>query len=143
MYTYMATSVQPELATVLPTRRGMNESPRFSIENLSGEPVADHQSPTSNYNIMPGSRIKATYSCRQTIDLSVTLTTHHNGHFQFKVCPISPGQAATQACFDAHNVKFISGHVTSFDPNFSERACIPLVPPGTQASNDSGLYKYQ
>jgi hypothetical protein len=50
------------------------------------------------------------HSCRQTIDLSVTLTAHHKGNFQFKVCPIAPGQAATQACFDAHNVKFISEH---------------------------------
>ena len=123
------------------------EQREWDPQSLNRKPASATcgRSPSSgiNYDITPGPRIEATYSCGQTIDLSVTLTAHHKGHFQFKACPISPGQAATQACFDARKLRFISGHGANFDPNYPERAYIPPAPPGTQASNGSGLWNYQ
>jgi hypothetical protein len=123
------------------------EGREWDHQSLNRKPTSSTcgRSPSSgiNYDITPGPRIEATYSCGQTIDLSVTLTAHHKGHFQFKACPISPGQAATQACFDARKLRFISGHGANFDPNYPERAYIPPAPPGTQASNGSGLWNYQ
>jgi len=84
------------------------------------------------------------YQPGQIIDLEVTLTAHHKGHFEFKACPISPGQAPTQACFDAHPLRFVSDVLSpgesrataNFDPNYPERAYIPLTDWDLQ-------YKYQ
>jgi hypothetical protein len=84
------------------------------------------------------------YQPNQIIDLEVTLTAHHKGHFEFKACPINPGDVPTQSCFDAHPLTFIadilspgeSRAVANFDPNYPERAYIPLT--------DMELhYKYQ
>ena len=96
-----------------------------------------------SYDRDQGPKIQATYTSGQTIDLSVTLTAHHKGHFTFKACPISSGQQPTQACFDANRLRFISGHGANFDPNYPDRAYIPPAPPGTQAANGSGRWDYQ
>jgi hypothetical protein len=94
------------------------------------------QSPSGrNYDQDQGPKIQATYTSGQTIDLHVSLTAHHKGHFTFKACPISSGQQPTQACFDANRLKFISGHGANFDPNYPDRAYIPPAPPGTQDPN--------
>ena len=78
-------------------------------------------------------RAQQCYQPGQIIDLEVKLTAHHKGHFEFKACPISPGQAPTQACFDAHPLRFVSDVLSpgesrataNFDPNYPERAYIP------------------
>jgi len=69
---------------------------------------------------------QACYQPGQIIDVEVTLTAHHKGHYEFKMCPISLGEVPTQACFDANPLTFISGHGANFDPNYPERAYIPL-----------------
>ena len=86
-----------------------------------------------------GTKIQSCYQPGQTIDLEVYLTAHHNGHFEFKACPISPGQAPTQACFDANKLRFVSGESANFDPNYPERAYIP--PRDAKAWNYQ--YKFQ
>jgi hypothetical protein len=87
---------------------------------------------TWNYDFpMSGPRIEATYNCGQIIDVDVTLIAHHKGHFVLKACSILLGQAATQACFDANKLRFISREGTNFDLNYPERAYIPPAPPGT------------
>lgn len=77
-------------------------------------------------NPMPP-RPQQCYQPGQTIDLQVTLTAHHKGHFEYKACPISPGQAPTQACFDAHPLKFISD-VLSPGKHVSLPSSIPIIP---------------
>lgn len=89
-------------------------------------------------------RPQACYKPGQVIDLMVTLTAHHKGHFEFHGCPISPGGVATQECFDAHPLRF-DGEVLStyesrspanFDVNYPVRAYVP--------DGDSDLhYKYR
>ncbi|KAL3817055.1 hypothetical protein ACHAXA_000105 [Cyclostephanos tholiformis] len=93
------------------------------------------RSPSINYNTWSSNTIEATYTVGQQIDVEVTFTAHHKGHFVLKACPISSGGTATQACFDNNKLRFISGEGANFDQNFPERAYIPPPPPGTQASN--------
>jgi hypothetical protein len=48
------------------------------------------------------------YQPGSVIDLEVTLTAHHKGHFEFKACPIAPYDIPTQACFDNNPLEFVS-----------------------------------
>lgn len=84
-------------------------------------------------------KIQSCYQPAQIIYVEVELTAHHMGHFEFKACPVSPGQAPTQACFDANKLRFISGESANLDPNFPERAYIP--PRNAKAWNYH--YKFQ
>jgi hypothetical protein len=112
--------------------------------NRKGNTETCGRSDTWNYNnARSAPRIEATYNCGQTIDVDVTLTAHHKGHFVLKACPISPGGVATQACFDANKLRFVSGEGANFDPNYPERAYIPPAPPGTQLSNGAGVNGYE
>jgi hypothetical protein len=101
------------------------------------------RSPSINYNTWSSNTIEATYTVGQQIDVEVTFTAHHKGHFVLKACPISSGGTATQACFDNNKLRFISGEGANFDQNFPERAYIPPPPPGTQASNGAGVNGYR
>jgi hypothetical protein len=122
------------------------ENQEFCPHCLNRKPTTGTcgQSGTRNYDTSTsGPRIEAVYNCGQTIDVDVTLTAHHKGHFVLKACPISsPGQAATQACFDANKLRFVSGEGANYDPNYPERAYIPPVPPGTQNLDGSGVNGY-
>ena len=83
---------------------------------------------------------QACYQPGQIIDVEVTLTAHHKGHYEFKMCPISPGQAPTQACFDANPLTFVTDTMygATFDPNYPERAYIP-----DSAAGYTFSYKYK
>jgi len=61
------------------------------------------------------------------IELEVSLSAHHRGHFEFRACPIEPGEAASQDCFDSYPLTFISDllYGANLDPNYPERAYIP------------------
>lgn len=39
---------------------------------------------------------QATYLQGQEIEIDVTLTAHHKGHFEFAACPISEGEIPTK-----------------------------------------------
>jgi hypothetical protein len=77
-------------------------------------------------------RPQACYLPGQVIDLKVTLTAHHKGHFEFHACPIAPGEVATGECFDNHPLRFHSEVLSSWesrspanlDPTYPERAYI-------------------
>jgi hypothetical protein len=96
---------------------------------------------TRNYDQDLGPRIQATYNCGQQIDFEVILTAHHLGHFTLKACPISSGQA-TQACFDANRLRFISGHGANFDPNYPDRAYLPPWQ-GSNIGEFKYIYRFQ
>ena len=81
-----------------------------------------------NYDFFP-SGIQATYSSGQTVDFDVDMTAHHKGHFVLKACPISPGQTATQACFDRNPLRFVSGENANPDPTYPDRAYLPPANP--------------
>ena len=61
------------------------------------------------------------------INIETVLTAHHMGHFEVKACPIVAGEVATQACFDANPLTFISDELyhKPIDPNYPGRAYIP------------------
>ena len=71
--------------------------------------------------------IQATFQQGQEIDLSSVITAHHMGHFEYKACPIQPGEVPTQACFDAHPLEFVQDKIYNApkDTNYPERAYIP------------------
>ena len=76
-----------------------------------------------NYNTLSNG-IVATYNSGQQIDVEVEIRAHHNGHFELKACPISPGGVASQACFDSNRLRFVSGP-RSGDTNYPFRAYLP------------------
>jgi hypothetical protein len=88
---------------------------------------------------------QACYASGQIIDVSVVLTAHHQGHFEFHACPISKqGEAPTEECFAAHPLTFISETLSSnenrapahLDLNYAGRAYV--------FNNDNELhYKFQ
>jgi hypothetical protein len=85
-------------------------------------------------------RVQVAYNCGQQIDVDVRITAHHKGHFVLKACPISPGQTASQACFDRYRLRFISGQGANFDPNYPDRAYLPPY----QGGNTQGwTYRYR
>ena len=55
--------------------------------------------------------IQATFQQGQEIDLSAVITAHHKGHFEYKACPIQPGEVPTQACFDVHPLEFVQDKI--------------------------------
>ncbi|KAL7550345.1 hypothetical protein ACHAWF_013592 [Thalassiosira exigua] len=95
---------------------------------------------------------QAAYYRGQIIDVEVTLTAHHGGHFEFKACPSNVAaarsagsagytaseapterrEAPTQACFDAHPLTFVRDELygAPLDPDFPARAYVapPTVP---------------
>merc|ERR1712165_483090 len=51
---------------------------------------------------------QATYVAGSTILIESVLTAHHKGHIEVKACPVTPGQVASQSCFDSHPLEFVS-----------------------------------
>ena len=73
--------------------------------------------------------IQECYNEGSIVELETILTAHHKGHFTFKACAISPGEAPTQECFDAHPLTFVADEMygATFDPLYPERAYIPRL----------------
>ena len=70
---------------------------------------------------------QATYTEGQTIDVEVTLSAHHRGHFIFKGCAVSStSQAPTQECFDEYPLTFVRDELYGApkDENFPHRAYV-------------------
>jgi len=91
---------------------------------------------------------QATYAAGSIIEIDTVLTAHHKGHIEVKACPVSnPGEVATQACFDAHPLEFISDQLygAPVDPNYPGRAYLaPLSMTQTDSSGVNGkAYKFK
>ena len=74
--------------------------------------------------------IQDCYGPEDEILLEVLLTAGHEGHFEYRACPINAGGVATQECFDNHPLEFISDEKWSMpkDDNYPIRAYIPRDP---------------
>jgi hypothetical protein len=107
--------------------------------------VRNYDSPKNALGNPLTPRVQACYQPGQIIDVSVVLTAHHKGHFEFRACPIEPYGVATQGCFDAYPLKFISDTLygANFDPNYPDRAYIPLSTAGYVGGTWSYSYKFQ
>ncbi|KAL7459693.1 hypothetical protein ACHAWC_011664 [Mediolabrus comicus] len=75
--------------------------------NIGGTEASCGMNQNNNYDYPKNSNgshlppvIQACYTEEDVIELKVTLTAHHMGHFQYKACPINPGEVASQECFD-------------------------------------------
>jgi len=82
--------------------------------------------PNASGGVMP-TNIQATYEKGQEIDVSIKITAHHKGHFEFYVCPIEYGQAPTRNCFWSHPLEYVKDlkYGAPKDPNHPYRAYIP------------------
>lgn len=81
-------------------------------------------------NALNGNLVEVVQECYEEgaiIDIESVLTAHHLGHFEVKACPIITGEVATQECFDAHPLMFISDEFYNApaDPLYPGRAHIP------------------
>lgn len=68
------------------------------------------------------------------------------GHFEVKACPIVTGEVATQACFDAYPLTFVSDdfYDAPADPHYPGRAYIPRSEYSTQKTPDNAyLFRHQ
>lgn len=77
---------------------------------------------------------QAVYKESSLINVTVTLTAHHKGHFVFSACPISNTTTIpTRACFEQHRLIFVKDllYDAPADVNHPERA---YVAPSTIAS---------
>jgi len=89
--------------------------------------------------------IQETFVRGQEFDFSAVLTAHHKGHFEYKACPIQPGGKATQECFDNHKLEFVKDLLYNApkDPNYPERAYIPLSGDSTVKDGSNYLYTHR
>ena len=81
---------------------------------------------------------EATYSTGSVIDIEVVLTAHHQGHFEFKACPVENLQGvASQACFDEHPLEFVMDvlYGAPKDANYPVRA---YLAPLSETQNEDG-----
>ena len=94
---------------------------------------------------------QATYTEGQIIEVEVTLSAHHRGHFIFKGCAVeSTARPPTQECFDANPLTFIRDELYGApkDERFPERAYVaPPFHPLRRNSNkptfeEAMLFKY-
>jgi len=70
---------------------------------------------------------QACYAPGSTIELETLLTAGHDGHFEYKACPIEPGGVATQDCFDSHPLEFVEDVLYGMpkDDFYTDRAYVP------------------
>jgi len=73
--------------------------------------------------------IQGEYREGDEIEVGVFVTTHHKGHFEFSVCPISdsvPMEVPTEECFAKNKLEFISDELYNapIDTNYPHRAYI-------------------
>jgi hypothetical protein len=86
---------------------------------------------------------QTTYEAGSVIEIDALLTAHHKGHMELKACPVSPGQVASQACFDSHPLEFVSDELYGApkDVNYPGRAYI--APPSVaETDNSDGKIHY-
>lgn len=72
--------------------------------------------------------IQACYAPGDEIELKTKLTVGHDGHFEYKVCPlVEAGGVASQDCFDRHKLEFVSDELYNMPKHdeYTERAYIP------------------
>jgi hypothetical protein len=126
----VAPTLQVQAHGFLKTPRSRNyvanqQGMEYNLHSLSRKTSQETcgRTPDRNYNNW-SSGIVNTYSCGQQIDVEVEIRAHHKGHFELKACPISPGQTASQACFDSNRLTFVSGP-RSGDANYPHRAYFP------------------
>lgn len=70
--------------------------------------------------------IQECYNAGSIIDISVTLTAYHGGHFEFHACPINHGEVPTESCFKDHPLEFVEDVLNGApkDPSYPSRAYI-------------------
>lgn len=88
--------------------------------------------------------IQACYNEGDIVDVESVLTAHHKGHFEVKACAINPGEVASQACFDAHPLKFVSDELYGAPAHeeFPGRAYIPLADNPIMQRSSNGKYLF-
>jgi hypothetical protein len=78
------------------------------------------------------------------INITITLTAHHKGHFVFSACPIANTTTSpTQECFDAHPLTFVQDllYGAPVDTNHPSRV---YVAPSTIANRvNSNHYEFK
>lgn len=102
----------------------------------------DYNYPKSMIDTVLPMNIQATYSRGSEIDIVTVLTAHHKGHFEFKGCPITPGETPTQRCFDNHRLTFVQDNLYDApkDDSHPHRAYIPDATFPDMQYDSSGVF---
>ena len=100
-------------------------------------------------NALNGNLVEVAQECYEEgaiISIESVLTAHHMGHFEVKACPITTGEVATQECFNANPLTFVSDNFYNapVDPLYPGRAYIPRSEYSTQKSSSNAyLFRHQ
>ena len=100
-------------------------------------------------NALNGNLVEVAQECYEEgaiINIESVLTAHHMGHFEVKACPITTGEVATQECFNANPLTFVSDNFYNapVDPLYPGRAYIPRSEYSTQKSSSNAyLFRHQ
>ena len=135
---------------------GTATTPAVEVEpqslNIGGTEARCGKVADRNYdyprNAFNGNLVEVVQECYEEgaiINIESVLTAHHMGHFEVKACPISSGEVATQECFDANPLTFVSDNFynASADPLYPGRAYIPRSEYSTQkTSSNSYLFRH-
>jgi len=119
--------------------------------NIGGTEASCGMNQNNNYDYPNSSNgsplppvIQACYAEEDVIELKVTLTAHHMGHFQYKACPINPGEVASQECFDKNKLIFVEDVLYGSlpDPDHLNRAYIPRHDASFIRKDEMGSYLF-
>ena len=119
--------------------------------NIGGTEASCGMNQNNNYDYPKNSNgsplppvIQACYAEEDVIELKVTLTAHHMGHFQYKACPINPGEVASQECFDNNKLTFVEDVLYGSlpDPDHLNRAYIPRHDASFIRKDEMGSYLF-
>jgi len=100
---------------------------RCGIINPGTTEERNYDTPRNALGGRMDTNIQATYSVGQIINVEIQLTAHHEGHFVFKLCPISDtATIPTQECFDQYPLQFVSDELygANLDINYPERVYV-------------------
>jgi hypothetical protein len=105
----------------------------------------NYNQPLNGINELMNWNPQACYTPGQTIDVAVTLTAHHQGHFEFHACPISTqGQVPSDECFAQYPLTFISETLSIYENRAPANVDIYYPERAYVNNNDSELqYKFK
>jgi len=105
----------------------------------------NYNTPVNTFGDPMPVNIQKNFQQGQEYEFSAVLTAHHKGHFEYKACPIRAGEVPTQDCFDRYPLEFVQDifYNAPKDPNFPERAYIPLSSHSTVKEGSNYLYTHR
>ena len=112
------------------TPQGLNRNDNFQCGKIDG---GNNYAYPQNYLNQPLPwHTQTTYNPGQLIDVTVVLTAHHKGYFEFSACPLSstnPPSSSSTNCFQQYPLEFDVDYLygAKKDTNYPTRAYVAPI----------------